>query len=143
MSLLLLLILASCNQKEEFNPIPEISEEANVHAVFDSRVSYESIFDTNNKVSKELYSPKGFVSLRDALDDYYGNLESSLEIEESADSETKALAVSKLTILKDTIYNDYGKLAEVLNQDKIVEIGDNLIKVDLHTEKVYVLNCRD
>lgn len=33
----------------------------------------------------------------------------------------------------DTLYEDYGLLPEILNEDKIVKIGEHLIKVDLHS----------
>ncbi len=39
----------------------------------------------------------------------------------------------------DTIYDDYGVLSEILNEDKVVKIGKYLIKVDLHSEQVMVL----
>ena len=39
----------------------------------------------------------------------------------------------------DTLYEDYGLLPEILNEDKIVKIGEHLIKVDLHSETVAVL----
>ncbi len=44
-----------------------------------------------------------------------------------------------LTQASDTLYEDYGILPEILNEDKIVKIGKHLIKVDLHSETVAVL----
>ncbi|MDO5968251.1 hypothetical protein Q4Q35_00385 [Flavivirga aquimarina] len=38
------------------------------------------------------------------------------------------------------ISNEYNILSEVLNKDNIIGIGDHLIKVDLDTESVYLLN---
>lgn len=38
------------------------------------------------------------------------------------------------------ISNDYNILSEVLNKDNIIGIGDHLIKVDLDTESVYLIN---
>ena len=44
-----------------------------------------------------------------------------------------------LTNPVDTIYDDYGILPKILNEDKIVKIGEYLIKIDLHNERVLVL----
>src|SRR5690606_36701981 len=42
----------------------------------------------------------------------------------------------------DTIYEDYGRLLNVLNEDKIIKLNDHFVKVDLQKERVYTINSK-
>ncbi len=92
---------------------------------FDSKSDYEQVF-SDHAIIKSKESMQGdFVSLKSTIENF--------------DSEKNA---RKGRQLEDTLYADYGILPKILNRDKIVKIGDYLIKVDLHTETVLVLESK-
>ncbi len=92
---------------------------------FDSKSDYEQVF-SDHAIIKSKESMQGdFVSLKSTIENF--------------DSEKNARKGQRL---EDTLYADYGILPKILNRDKIVKIGDYLIKVDLHTETVLVLESK-
>jgi len=93
---------------------------------FDSKSDYEKVFSDNSIIESKKSMQGDFVSLKSTI--------------ESFDSENKNARSSQR--LEDTLYADYGILPQILNRDKIVKIGDYLIKVDLHTETVLVLESK-
>jgi len=93
---------------------------------FDSKSDYEKVFSDNSIIENKKSMQGDFVSLKSTI--------------ESFDTEEKNARSSQR--LEDTLYADYGILPQILNRDKIVKIGDYLIKVDLHAETVLVLESK-
>lgn len=75
--------------------------------------------------------PNNFISLKDILDDI-----ESVKVRDS----TGATYYNHPHIA-DTIFEDYGRLLDVLNQDKIIQLNEHLIKIDLHKDSAYVINA--
>ncbi len=46
-------------------------------------------------------------------------------------------------VIADTIFDGYGALLDILNKDKIVQIGDYMYKVDLYDEMVHYINASE
>jgi len=92
---------------------------------FDSKSDYEKVFSDNSIIESKKSMQGDFTSLMATIENF--------------DSEKNARKGQRL---EDTLYADYGILPQILNRDKIVKIGDYLIKVDLHTETVLVLESK-
>ena len=101
----------------------EISEQ---FISFDSKEEYSKIFEDETIISNK-GNEIGFSSLKSIVSDF--------DVEK-----INARTKGNLENPADTIYDDYGVLPEILNEDKIVKIGDHLFKVDLHKEEVLVLH---
>lgn len=70
--------------------------------------------------------PNNFISLKDILDD--------IELAKTRDSTGNAYF--NHTNIADTIFEDYGRLLDVLNEDKIIQLNEHLVKIDLHKDSV-------
>lgn len=129
-----LLAFSSCqknkmeNPKQENGLIAMSSDQPNeVVLNFDSLDDYETIIGQvagTNIPNK----PNGFVSLKATLDQL-----DSLKYQDST-------AYYSSPYIGDTIYEDYGRLLDVLNQDKIVKLNGYFVRVDLADDSVYVIN---
>ena len=71
--------------------------------------------------------PSGFISMKSIID----------EMEDQKENDTNAYFANPH--LADSIYEGYGKLLDVLNEDKIVNLYGNLVRVDLLNDKVYTI----
>ncbi len=92
---------------------------------FDTKSDYEKVFSDNSIIENKKSMQGDFTSLMSTIENF--------------DSEKNARKGQRL---EDTLYADYGILPQILNRDKIVKIGNYLIKVDLHTETVLVLESK-
>src|SRR5690554_1644950 len=75
--------------------------------------------------------PNNFISLKDILDD--------IELAKTRDSTGNAYF--NHTNIADTIFEDYGRLLDVLNEDKIIQLNEHLVKIDLHKDSAFVINA--
>jgi len=94
---------------------------------FNSVADYQRIFEDKDFLKNKVVNTN-FTSLASKLVEY---------------ETLKAAEKSTENVLKqetDSLYTDYGVLTKILNEDRIVKIGENYIKVDLPTEQVLVLN---
>lgn len=94
----------------------------------DSFTDYQSIIEQLEGTSIPNAS-QNFVSLKSVLN----QLDSLKQVGEDAYYSSPYIG--------DTIYEDYGRLLDVLNQDKIVELNGQYVKVDLVSDSVYVINA--
>ena len=124
-------VFFSCQDEQlVIDPPPEIAPEAissNLMS-FDSKDDYTKVFEDETYLANKIDEME-FISLQSKIAGY--DVES-----------TSARTIQTLENPADTIYDDYGVLAEILNENKIVKIGNHIIKVDLHTEQVLVLNSK-
>lgn len=74
-------------------------------------------------------APDDFISLRSIIDE--------LEYQKENDEE----AYESNPHIADSIYESYGKLLDVLNEDKIVNLFGYLVRVDVNADKVYTINA--
>ena len=74
----------------------------------------------------------GFKSLKSVLE----NLESLKGVDSTGEAYLSSPNIA------DTIYEDYGRLLDVLNEDKIIKLNDHFVKVDLQKERVYTINSK-
>ncbi|WP_299677717.1 hypothetical protein [uncultured Dokdonia sp.] len=92
---------------------------------FNSQDDYKKIFEDPTIIENKT-NELNFVSLKSKMPD--------LDL-----TETDTRNTNNLKNTADFIYDDYGILPKILNEDKIVKIDSYLIKVDLHNERVLVL----
>ncbi|MBL1220698.1 hypothetical protein JET18_07600 [Chryseobacterium sp. L7] len=94
---------------------------------FETLADYENFFDNpefaNQKIETTDYSP-----LRNTIDEinYLIDLQ-------SPDLETNPK-------MEDAIYAEYGLLLDILNQKKLVELGNYIVRVDLANDKIYTIS---
>lgn len=75
--------------------------------------------------------PVGFKSLSEVVSD----------LEQIRETDSTGEIYLNLPNIADTIYQDYGRLLDVLNKDKIVELNGYLVKVDLQKDSVFTINA--
>lgn len=135
LSLVAMISFAACKKNEiqtpkqnGKNPIAMSGEPpANAVLSIDSFADYQSIIEQSEGTGISNL-PSNFVSMKDILN----QLDSLKEVGQSAYYSSPYIG--------DTIYEDYGRLLDVLNQDKIVKLNGNYVKVDLAKDSVYVIN---
>lgn len=95
-----------------------------IFASFSNLNEYDSFLNSapNTPINQ---LPTGFISLKSILD----------EIEYQREFDTNAYYANPH--LADTIYEGYGKLLELLNEDKIVNLFGNLVRIDLENDVAY------
>ncbi|KMQ64847.1 hypothetical protein ACM46_11545 [Chryseobacterium angstadtii] len=93
---------------------------------FETLSDYEKFFNdpefANKKIETTDYSP-----LRNTID----------KINDLTDSQTPDLETNP--IIEDEIYEGYGLLLDILNQKKLVELGNYIVRVDLAKDKIYTI----
>lgn len=90
---------------------------------------YETIFEQTEGTTIQTI-PSGFVSLKSVLND----------LEASKLSDSTGQNYWGHPHLADTIYEDYGRLLDVLNKDKIIQLNGHLVKIDLYKDSAYTIN---
>lgn len=95
-----------------------------IFATFDSLDVYEAFLNAapGTPISG---LPQGYISMKSIID----------EMEWQKEHDTDAYFANPR--LADSIYEGYGKLLDVLNEDKIVNLYGNLVRIDLHNNLVY------
>ncbi len=120
------LINYSCSEQEsiiEESIDTSISEVDEKTISFSNREDFEILFSEPDYINQKTEGLINFTSLMSLMPSEDENIPNARSTSNPSDS----------------IYEDYGIITEILNEDKIVKIGDHLIKVDLHTERVLVL----
>lgn len=99
-----------------------------IYATFADTTAYETFLnDTSSAQIPNL--PSGFISLKSIID--------LLEWQRENDSNNNYATYYANPNLADTVYEDYGKLLDVLNEDKIVNLFGNLVRIDLVNGHAY------
>ena len=121
-----LFMMVSCSEENIVDSPDDIlsTESNNSYLDFETQADYAAIFQDNSSMRLQSNN-SDFVSLRSLIESYQ--------------QQSGARSLSTSFDPADTIYEDYGLLPEILNADKVVKIGEYLIKVDLHNETVAVL----
>ena len=116
-------------QHDKNNPV-KLSSVASQEAAYLSFTSFDDYdgFISDYQSTSLPTPPQGFVSLRSVIE----------QLEWEQDNDEQAYLANPH--LPDQIYENYGKLLDVLNEDKIVELWGNLVRVDIENEVVYVVN---
>lgn len=95
-----------------------------IFATFDSLDAYEAFLNAA-PATPIIGLPQGYISMKSITD----------EMEWQKEHDTDAYFANPR--LADSIYEGYGKLLDVLNEDKIVNLYGNLVRIDLHNNMVY------
>ncbi|WP_223609225.1 hypothetical protein [Chryseobacterium sp. OSA05B] len=94
---------------------------------FETLDSYENFFE-NADFANQIKETTDYSPLRNTID----------EINHLSESEDPELENNP--IMKDAIYENYGLLLDILNQKKLVQLGNYIVRVDLANDKIYTIS---